>query len=71
MKVTDNETTAENGQVEFPEVVRVPEHATVHILLPEFEEGSTIRIMSPRLKHPEQAAEFVMKVVEEQPDATL
>ena len=71
MKVTTYEATVENGQVKLPESVRLPEHALVYVLLPGLEENSTIHSRSPRLKHPEQAAEFVMVVTEEKPDATL
>ena len=50
----------------MPEGVRLPE---VHVLLPGLEETRTIHIRSPRLKHPEQAAEFASKIIEEVPDA--
>ena len=66
MKVTDSEAKVENGQLELPEGVRLPE---VHVLLPGLEETRTIHIRSPRLKHPEQAAEFASKIIEEVPDA--
>jgi hypothetical protein len=71
MKASTDEVIVENGQFAPPEAVQVPEQEIIHILLPELEENRTYRMMSPRLAHPEQAAEFVMKVTEEPPDATL
>ena len=71
MKVITYEAIVENGQVKLPESVRLPEHALVYVLLPDLEKSRTIHMRSPRLKHPEQAAEFVKVVTEEKPDATV
>jgi len=71
MKVTTYEATVVNGQVILPEGVRLPENARVYVISPAIEENATIHIRSPRLKHPEQAAEFIKEVTLESPDASL
>ena len=71
MKVTTEGATAENGQVQLPEIVKFPEDAEVKILLPGLEVTRTYHMRSPRLTHPEQAVDFVLKVTEELPDATV
>ena len=71
MNVTTYEAIVENGQVELPEAIPLPKDALVTVLLPDLEVTRTYHMRSPRLKHPEQAAEFVMVVTEEKPDATV
>jgi len=71
MQIPPSEATVENGRLACPEAVQLPEQEIIHILLPELQENRKYRMMSPRLAHPEQAAEFVKEVVEETPDATL
>jgi hypothetical protein len=71
MKVTPYEATVENGQIKLVDAVRLPEHATVYVVLPGIEEGSRIHFRSPRLARPECAADFIKVVVEEPQDAGL
>jgi hypothetical protein len=69
MKVMTYEGRIENGQVRLSEPVRLPEKAKVYVVVPEAGEVTRVRIASPRLVHPEQAADFVMEVTEEPRDA--
>ena len=65
MNVTTYAGTVENGQVRLPADVRLPEKTTVYVVVPGITAPSTAFIGSPRLVHPEQAADFVKKVAEE------
>ena len=59
------EAVYENGAIQLPENVRLPEHTRGYIVVPELEAGRAYRVRSPRLVHREQAADFVVEVVEE------
>ncbi len=65
------EGVVENGQIRLLSSVRLPEKAKVYILIPEAEVQTGAYIGSPRLAHPEQAADFEKQVVvlEADPDA--
>jgi hypothetical protein len=67
MKVTTYEATVENGQVRLPEDAHIPDHTRVYVVVPSAEPIGRVRIASPHLAHPEDAADFV-KQVEEVPD---
>ena len=71
MRVTTVEGTVENGQVRLPADVRLPENAKVYVIVPGVEEKAPLYVGSPRLTHPEQAADFEKEVIEESPDASL
>ena len=71
----------ENNRIHLPEGVVLPEQATVYVVVPEAtpeppavvseprKPGQWPRIRSPRLAHPEQAADFVKEVYPEDDDA--
>lgn len=71
MSVTTIEGVVENGQIRLPASVRLPEKARVYVVIPDVEVPSVEYIGSPRLVHPEQAADFQKEVVEENRDASL
>ena len=71
MRVTTFEGIVENGQIRLPATVRLPEKAKVYVVIPDVEIQTVAYIGSPRLVHPEQAADFKKEVVEELPDASL
>ena len=78
MKVKTYEAVVENGRVQLPAGVLLPEKAKVYVVVPGISEGGVrhaVHIYSPRLAHPEQAKDFVKKVRvvghEERPDAQL
>jgi len=76
MKVVTYEGVVENGAVHLPAGVVLPEKATVYVVVPgviEVEVPHKAHIYSPRLAHPEQAADFAKEVVdlEERSDAEL
>jgi hypothetical protein len=69
MKLTTYEAVVENGQIKLSEPVRLPEHATVYVIVPDLEASRVVHLRSPRLAHPERAADFALEVVEEPRDA--
>ena len=76
MKVLTYEGVVENGRVQLPAGVLLPEKAKVYVVVPEVVESKTPRtahVYSPRLAHPEQAKDFVKEVIdiEERPNAEL
>ena len=67
MRVATFEGIVENGQIRLPATVRLPEKAKVYVVIPDVEIQTVAYIGSPRLVHPEQAADFKKEVVEELP----
>ena len=71
MSVTTIEAIVENGQIRLPSSIHLPEKAKVYVLIPDVKMPEISYIGSPRLAHPEQAADFQKEVVEESSDASL
>lgn len=65
MSVVSYEGIVENGRVRLEPGVRLPENTKVYVLVPGAPVPPTAQLRSPRLAHPEQAADFAMEVVEE------
>ena len=77
------EGVVENGQIRLRENVTLPERATVYVVVPNVPGVSNVpagpqvllraplRVYSPRLAHPQEAAEFVQQVTEGPADARL
>ena len=63
MKVTTLPGIVENGQIRLADNVRLPEKATVYVVIPGVEISTVAFVASPRLAHPEQAADFQKEVV--------
>jgi hypothetical protein len=62
MSILTLEGIVDHGQIRLPPHVRLPEKARVYVLVPDVQVEATARIASPRLLHPEQAADFIMEV---------
>ena len=59
------EGVVEQGQIKLNSDVRLPDGTKVFIVVPDIEiEEKSVHLRSPRLAHPEQAADFEMEVVE-------
>jgi hypothetical protein len=71
MGVVTFEGIVENGQIRLPAAVRLPERTKVYVVIPDVEVQPVAYIGSPRLVHPEQAADFQKEVFEEPSDADL
>ena len=70
MKVTTFQGVVENGQIRLADNVRLPEKATVYVVIPNGEVARVGYLASPRLVHPEQAMDFKKEVVQESHDAS-
>lgn len=66
MQITTIEGVVRNGQIHLSEDVKLPEAATVYVIVPNLEKR-TAKIASPRLADKSDAKRFV-KVVEEDVD---
>jgi hypothetical protein len=74
MKVVTYEGVVENGRVQLPAGVSLPEKAKVYVVVPgvvEIEAQRVAHIYSPRLANPADAIHFKMEVREEGTDAGL
>jgi hypothetical protein len=65
MSVATFEGIVEDGQIRLKPDVRLPDKTKVYVLVPDIQVEPVARIVSPRLAHPEQAADFRMEVAEE------
>jgi hypothetical protein len=71
MKIATFQGFVENGQVRLLDNVRLPEKATVFVVVPGAEQAGTIWARSPRLAHPEQAGDFKKEIIKEDCDAVV
>jgi hypothetical protein len=71
MPILTLEGIVENGQIRLRDPVTLPEHAKVYVVIPEVETVPQAHVYSPRLVHPEHAADFVKQVIEVSADAEL
>jgi hypothetical protein len=63
MNVATFEAVVVNGQIKLPDNLHLPEQTRVYVVIPGIGEPSAIRLMSPRLAHPEQARDFQKTIV--------
>ena len=71
MAILTVEGIVENGQIRLRDQVVLPEHAKVYVVIPDAETAPLARAYSPRLVHPEQAADLTKQVIEVAADAEL
>lgn len=71
MSVVTLEAIVENGHIRLPNNVRLPDQTKVYVVVPGVEVEQVVRIASPRLARREQAADFVLEIVEANPDASV
>jgi hypothetical protein len=71
MDIAAFEGVVVNGQIQLRTDVRLPERATVYVLVPNLQTPKRVHIHSPRLVHREQVADFRKEVVEGTSDAGL
>jgi hypothetical protein len=68
MSVLTLEGTVENGQIRLQGEMRLPDKTRVLIVVPGMHVLKEARVDSPRLVHPEQAADFKLQVIETEGD---
>ena len=71
MNVVTYEAVVENGHVELPPGVNLPEKTTVYVVVPGMKARRIAHFRSPRLADPAQAARFELEVIEESQDADI
>ena len=75
MKVVTYEAVVENGHIQLPAGVILPERAKVYVVVPEvvidIETPPVAHVPSPRLADPAEAVRLHVEVVEESRDAGL
>jgi hypothetical protein len=71
MSVITYEAVVQNGHVQLPPDVILPEEATVYVVVPGPKVQRTAHFRSPRLADPAQAARLELEVIEEGTDAGL
>lgn len=71
MSVTTFEAIVEDGQIKLLNPFRLPEKTRVYVVVPDIDAPSKISLRSPRLAHPEQAADFVKEVIPEPQNANI
>jgi hypothetical protein len=64
MQVTAFEGVIENGQIRLTTNINLPEKTKVYVIIPGYEIKKSFHVYSPRLAHPEQAADFQKEVFE-------
>ena len=71
MSVVALEGVVEHNQIRLTGNVRLPDNTKVYVIVPGVQVEQVAHIFSPRLAHPEQAADFKMEVVEEPSDTSV
>lgn len=71
MQVTTFEGIVENGKIRLITNINLPEKTKVYVIIPGFETRKVAHVYSPRLVHPEQAADFKKEIIEELPNADV
>jgi hypothetical protein len=65
------EGIVERNRIRLKTNVRLPENTKVYVIVPDMQVEQVAHVYSPRLAHPEQAADFKMEIVEGPLDASL
>lgn len=63
------EGIVDRGRIRLKGDIRLPERTRVYLIAPDLQIEQVVHISSPRLAHPEKAADFKMEVLEEPDDA--
>ncbi|MBI5839565.1 MAG: hypothetical protein HZB19_05630 [Chloroflexi bacterium] len=67
MAITTYEGIVEKGKIRLKSGVKLPDNVKVYVIVPDLQaqKKKTARVLTPRLAHREQAADFKMKVSKE------
>ena len=74
MSIVTIEGVVEHGQIRLKNDVHLPDNTKVYVVVPSMQVErveQVAHVVSPRLAHPEQAADFKLEVVEEPADASI
>lgn len=70
MGIVAFEGVVDKGQIRLKSNVLLPDKAKVYVMIPDLE-IQQVQLVSPRLAHPEQAADFHKEVIEVSDDANV
>ncbi len=71
MGVATFEGIVEQGRIWLHGSITLPERTKVYLVVPDFEAQKQVHVRSPRLLHPEQAADFAKEIVEVHSDTRM
>jgi hypothetical protein len=71
MSIVTIEGVVEHGQIRLKSDVKLPDNTKVYVVVPGMQVQQIASVVSPRLVHPEQTADFKLEVVEEPADASV
>jgi len=71
MGVSRLEGKVENGVIKLSNEMTLPEQTRVFVIVPDVESSARARVLSPRLRHPQQAGEFAKQIFEVPVDADI
>ena len=71
MAILTLEGIVEDGQIRLRDNVTLPEHTKVYVVIPNVGTVPQAHVYSPRLVHPQQAADFAKQIIEVAADAEL
>jgi hypothetical protein len=63
MSVITLEGVVEHGQIRLTSDVQLPDNTRVYVVVPGMQIEHVVHITSPRLAHPQQAADFAMEII--------
>jgi len=63
MSIVTIEDVVEHGQIRLKSDTQLPDNTKVYVVVPGMQIQQIAHIVSPRLVHPEQAADFKLEVV--------
>ncbi len=65
MNVATFEGVVKQGKIHLKSRIHLPDKIKVYVVVPDFRIEQSVHIFTPRLTHPEQAADFKMEIIEE------
>ena len=71
MPIVTLEGVVEHGQIKLVTPIPLPENTKVYVVIPDLRSEPSARLVSPRLAHPEQVADFQMEVSEDPGDVNV
>ena len=73
MTIVTYEGIVEKGKIRLKSGVKLPENATVYVVVPDLKlsEKKVIRMLTPRLANRKQAIDFKLQVTEIKPNARI
>ncbi len=69
MNIATFEGVVKQGKIHLKSRIHLPDKIKVYVVVPDFQLERSAHIFTPRLVHPEQAADFKMEIIEEPTNA--